>query len=186
MRRSLDRAAAMLTLLHGRWRAALLRLRGAKIGPKTTLRTTVSIRRPWCIALGTRVDVEHGVYLKIVSDDASLSAGDYVFIGAGSEIDVAQAVTIGAHSLIAPQVFITDHTHLAEAGRRINQQGTRVAPVVIGEDAWIGTRAVILPGVSIGDGAIVGAGAVVTRSVPANAIVAGVPAKIIGTRGQPS
>ena len=172
----------MLALLCGRWRAAVMRLRGATIGSKTTLRTAVSVRRPWCVRLGTRVEIEHAVYLKVVSDDATLSVGDYSFIGAGTEIDVAQSVTIGAHSLIAPQVFITDHTHRADAGRRIDEQGNRVAPVAIGDDAWIGTRAVILPGVTIGDGAIVGAGAVVTQSVPPYAIVAGVPAKIIGTR----
>lgn len=53
------------------------------------------------------------------------------------------------------------------------------APIRIGNNVWIGAQATVLPGVTIGDGAIVGAGAVVTRDVPANVIVGGIPAKII-------
>ena len=61
----------------------------------------------------------------------------------------------------------------------------RYAEVVIEDDVWIGSRATILAGVTVGRGAIVGAGAVVTRSVPPMAIVAGVPARVIGQRGEP-
>jgi acetyltransferase-like isoleucine patch superfamily enzyme len=57
------------------------------------------------------------------------------------------------------------------------------APIVIGRKVWLGAAATVLPGVTIGDGAIVGAGAVVTKDVPANAIVAGVPAKLIRMTG---
>lgn len=121
--------------------------------------------------------------LKIVDDDARLVVGHSTFIGTGTEIDVAQSVTIGAHTLLAPSVFVTDHTHNFAAQMRLDEQGNRNAPVAIGSDAWIGTRAVILAGVTIGDGAIVGAGAVVTRDVPPLAIVAGVPARVIGQRG---
>ena len=103
-------------------------------------------------------------------------------IGRGCEIDVAESVTIGAHTLLAPNVFITDHTHNHAKAQRLDQQGSRVTPVVIGADAWIGAHAVVLAGVTIGDGAIVGAGAVVTKDVPPYAIVAGVPARVIGSR----
>lgn len=182
--RALDRVHALALIAAGRARAAALRLRGARIGDKTRIGADVRVRRPWCIQLGARVEIEHGVFLKITADDARLAAGDYTFIGTGTEIDVEQSVTIGAHTLIAPNVFITDHTHNDAPGMRLDEQGNRIAPVTIGNDAWIGTRAVILPGITIGDGAIVGAGAVVTKDVPAGAIAAGVPAKVIGTRGQ--
>jgi acetyltransferase-like isoleucine patch superfamily enzyme len=56
----------------------------------------------------------------------------------------------------------------------------RVAPVDIGDDVWIGRGALVLPGVTIGDGAVVAAGAVVTKDVPAGSVVAGVPAKVVG------
>jgi acetyltransferase-like isoleucine patch superfamily enzyme len=182
--RILDRLHGLALLAAGRARAAALRLRGARIGSKTRVGAAVRARRPWTIGLGARVEIEHGVFLKIVHDDARLVIGDYAFIGTGTEIDVERSVTIGAHTLIAPNVFITDHTHNAAPGMRLDEQGSRGAPVTIGADAWIGTRAVILPGVTIGDGAIVGAGAVVTKDVPAHAIAAGVPAKVIGTRGE--
>lgn len=184
--RALDRLHALILLLSGRFRATLLRLRGARVGAKTSLGQDVRTRRPWCIDLGARVEIEHGVFLKIVDDSARLTVGDHAFIGAGSEIDVAEAVVIGAHTLIAPGVFITDHTHNSAAGMRLDEQGSRTAAVTIGADAWIGTRAVILAGVRIGDSAIIGAGAVVTKDVPANAIAAGVPARVTGQRGTAS
>lgn len=180
--RLLDRVHALVLLLAGRVRAAILRLRGARIAAKTSIGSGFRTRRPWCIDLGTRVEIEHDVFLKIVGDYARLVIGDHTFIGKGSEIDVLQSITIGPHTLIAPNVFITDHTHNASAKLRLDEQDNRSAPVVIGSDAWVGTRAVILLGVTIGDCAIVGAGAVVTKDVPAKAIVAGVPARIIGTR----
>ncbi|HYI10638.1 MAG TPA: acyltransferase [Thermoanaerobaculia bacterium] len=181
--RALDRVHALASLAAGRARAAALRLRGARIGAKSVVGQHVRVRKPWCLLLGGRVEIEHNVYLKIVGDEARLTVGDHTFIGTGTEIDVLQSVTIGAHTLIAPNVFITDHTHNTAAGARLDEQGSRSAPVVIGSDAWIGTRSVIMAGVTIGDGAIVGAGAVVTKDVAQNAVVAGVPARAIGGRG---
>ena len=68
----------------------------------------------------------------------------------------------------------------------VAQQGYQAAPPpVLGRDVWIGVRVTLLPGVSVGDGAVVGAGAVVNRDVPPGAVVGGVPAKIIGWRRQP-
>lgn len=170
----------MIRVIYARLRAALLRLRGARIGAKTSIGPRVVIRRPGLIELGTRVEIEHDVFLKVIG--GSLQIGDFAFIGRGCEIDVAQSVTIGAHTLLAPNVFITDHTHNHARAQRLDEQGNRTAPVVIGNDAWIGAHAVVLAGVTIGDGAIVGAGAVVTKDVAPYAIVAGVPARVIGSR----
>ena len=85
--------------------------------------------------------------------------------------------------LIGPHAYICDFDHdvnLASQGR-IDAYGA-VATVIIGHDVWIGANAVVLKGVTIGDGAIVGAGAVVTRDVPSLAIVGGNPAKVIKMR----
>jgi acetyltransferase-like isoleucine patch superfamily enzyme len=61
-------------------------------------------------------------------------------------------------------------------------QGYTTAPIVIGDDVWLGSKSVVLKGVSIGRGAVVGAGAVVTRSLPSGAVAVGVPARVIGSR----
>lgn len=172
----------MIGTIVGRFRAALLGLRGATIGVKTRVGAWVRIERAHCVRLGARCEIEHGVYLKCVRHDSKLEVGDFVFIGAGTEIDVEQAVTIGAHTLISPGVFITDHVHNKARGRRLDEQGSRATSVSIGVDVWLGARSIILPGVTIGDGAIVGAGAVVTKDVATYAIVAGVPARKIGER----
>ena len=132
--------------------------------------------------IGTRAQLEHGVFLKIVDDRARLDIGDFVFIGTGCELDAAESITIGAHTLLAPGVFITDHTHNSARGLRLDEQGNRNAKVTIGSDVWLGTRSVVMHGVTIGDGAIVGAGAVVTKDVAPHKIVAGVPARVIGER----
>ena len=66
-----------------------------------------------------------------------------------------------------------------DATQRIDEQGVGTKPVVIGDDVWIGANAVILPGVTIGRHCVVAAGAVVTKDVPDNSVVAGVPAKIL-------
>lgn len=168
--------------MFGRLRAALLRLRGARVGAKTSIGARLAVRNARGITLGTRVEIEHDVYLKLVTPEARLRVGDYTFIGRGCEIDVAQEVTIGEHALLAPGAFIVDHTHNHARDLLLDQQSIASAPVTIGRDAWIGAGAVILHGVSIGDGAIVGAGAVVTSDVAPYAIVAGVPARQIGER----
>ena len=180
--KTLERVRVLASVIAGRLRATLFRLRGAHIGTKPRIGAGVRIDRPWCVRIGSRIDIEHDVFLKCVDDDASLTLGDFVFIGTGSEIDVADSITIGAHTLIAPGVFISDHAHNAARGILLKDQGSRSAPVAIGADVWLGAKSVILPGVTIGDGAIVGAGAVVTRDVAPNAIVAGIPARVIGER----
>lgn len=87
--------------------------------------------------------------------------------------------------MIAGGVLIcgVNHGH-AMQGMPMRQQPVEAAPVVIGQDVWIGMGAILLPGVTIGDGAIVGAGAVVTTDVPAGSVVSGVPARLVKHRDQ--
>jgi maltose O-acetyltransferase len=91
------------------------------------------------------------------------------------------AVKIGDNVMMGPDVIIFSRNHVFE-NRMVPmnvQGGTEGNPVLIGDDVWIGARAIILPGVHIGKGAIVGAGAVVSKDVPEYAIVAGNPARVI-------
>lgn len=87
-------------------------------------------------------------------------------------------VTIGKNCMIAPGVHIYTNTHPIHAEERITEV-KYTKPVAIGDNVWMGGRAVINPGVSVGDNAVIASGAVVTKDVPANAVVGGNPASVI-------
>jgi acetyltransferase-like isoleucine patch superfamily enzyme len=104
--------------------------------------------------------------------------GDHVYLNVLCTILDCNEVHIGHHVMIGPSVQIYTAAHHLQAETRI--QGWEVAKaIVIEENVWIGGSAILLPGVRIGQNAVVGAGAVVTRSVPANTVVAGNPARVI-------
>ena len=104
--------------------------------------------------------------------------GDHTRIGLHNTI--IGPVTIGSHVNLAQGITITALNHnFEDATRRIDEQGVSTTPVMIGDDVWIGAGAVVLPGVTVGRHCVVAAGAVVTRDVPANTLVGGVPAKVI-------
>ncbi|MFP5346350.1 MAG: sugar O-acetyltransferase [Actinomycetes bacterium] len=106
--------------------------------------------------------------------------GKNVFINLGCSFQDTGGITIGDGSLIGHGSTLTTLDHGIDPDRRADMIP---APVVIGRKVWLGARVTVVPGVTIGDGAIVGAGAVVTKDVPADAIVAGVPAKLIRMTG---
>jgi acetyltransferase-like isoleucine patch superfamily enzyme len=110
----------------------------------------------------------------VVNGADHLHVGDRVSINAFVHIWAQGGVRIGDDTLIASHVAITSLSH-ALAGGKYSESCVN-EPIEIGRNVWIGTHAVILPGVSIGDNAVVGAGAVVTRDVAAGAVVVGVPA----------
>ncbi|UKK60180.1 acyltransferase [Prevotella communis] len=104
--------------------------------------------------------------------------GDHTRIGIHNTI--IGPVTIGSHVNLAQGITVTALNHnFSDTTRRIDEQGISTNPVTIEDDVWIGANAVILSGVTIGQHAVVAAGAVVTADVPANTVVGGVPARII-------
>ena len=108
----------------------------------------------------------------------NIHIGDHVYLNVQCTILDCNEVRIGHHVMIGPVVQIYTAAHLLEAEARI--QGWEVAePIVIEDNVWLGGGAILLPGVTIGRNAVVGAGAVVSRSVPANTVVAGNPARVI-------
>jgi len=134
------------------------------------------------LKLGARAQIESNISFKLVSKNACIILGDSVFVGRNSIFDISQKLSIGDRVLIAPNCFITDHNHNILSGSRIVDQGITEAPVAIGDDAWIGANVCILPGVKIGKGAVIGAGAVVTQSIPDLCVAVGVPARVIRKR----
>jgi acetyltransferase-like isoleucine patch superfamily enzyme len=179
---ALDTVGRLTRLIRGRLRAVWLRFRGARVGRKSQIGADVRVRLARCIVLGTNVEIEHGVYIKVVDEKAVLDIGDFSFVGTGCVLHVAQSLTIGSHSLLGAHVVISDHSHVAGRGRRTDEQGIRCAPVRIGSDVTIYPQSVVTAGVTIGDGAIISACSLVTKDVPPLSIVAGVPARVIGER----
>jgi acetyltransferase-like isoleucine patch superfamily enzyme len=110
----------------------------------------------------------------------NLTLGKNIFINLGCRFQDTGGITIGDGSLIGHGSTLTTLDHGIDPGRRGDMNP---ASVTIGRQVWLGASVTVVPGVTIGDGAIVGAGAVVTKDVPANAIVAGVPAKLIRMTG---
>jgi acetyltransferase-like isoleucine patch superfamily enzyme len=109
-----------------------------------------------------------------------LEIGNKTYLGHRVSISVGSRVSIGNHVLIANEVFIADNPgHPLDAARRRVQgvEPDQIRPVTIGDDVWIGHGCKIMPGVTIGEGAVVGAGSIVTRDVPPFTLVAGIPAK---------
>ena len=108
----------------------------------------------------------------------NIHVGDHVYLNVLCTILDCNEVHIGHHVIIGPAVQIYTAAHLLQAEARI--QGWEVAkPIVIEDNVWLGGGAILLPGVRKGRNAVVGAGAVVSRSVPANTVVAGNPARVI-------
>lgn len=110
--------------------------------------------------------------------------GNQCHIGANAHITASEGVTIGDHLLTGTNVLITDNAHgrllkehliLPPIYRPLFSNG----PVVIGTNVWMGNNVCVMPGVTIGDGAVIGANSVVTHDVPAYALAAGVPARIV-------
>ena len=107
---------------------------------------------------------------------------DKVSVEVLRKLDNMERTSIGAHVLLAPGCFITDHNHGIALEKRIDQQDCICSPVLIDDDVWVGAHAIILPGVNIGKGAVIGAGAVVTQNVDAFSVVGGVPARMLSKR----
>lgn len=128
---------------------------------------------------GTGVIVKSKVYF---GRGTNVRVGDRSQLGLNLRAD--SDFTLGSDVVMGPDVVIMSWTHSFDrCDVPITQQGHGpVRPVHVGDDVWLGTRSIVLPGVRIGDHAIVGAGAVVTKDVPAYAIVAGVPARVIRDR----
>jgi acetyltransferase-like isoleucine patch superfamily enzyme len=133
------------------------------------------------IAIGSGVFIGRNTILSCKNGDIEL--GDGANIGFNCEIFSASTVTVGKDTLIAAYCYVIGGDHdFSDPSRPVLAQARRSAGVHVGDGAWLGAGAKILDGVTIGDRAIVGAAAVVRESVPAAAVAAGIPARIVGQR----
>lgn len=167
-----------------RFRRASLKLRF----PRAIWGRGCDIRWGLRLALSSRGKLHIGEEV-VFERDATLECGGELWIGArtifGHHCTVAakESIRIGRDCLIAEMVSIRDHDHrFDDFSVPIREQGSACAPVVIGNGVWLAARVVVVKGVTIGDNAIIGAGAVVTKDIPAGAIAVGVPARVVKMR----
>ena len=159
-------------------------------GKKSLLGLNITIVEPKYISIGNNSSICNGVVISCynsiesIGNHPEITICNNVSIGENSHITCANKLFIGNNVLTGKKVLITDNAHgnsiksvldIPPALRDIVSNG----PVIIEDNVWIGEKATIMPNVHIGEGAIIGANAVVTKDVPAYAIVAGIPAKII-------
>lgn len=153
----------------------------AALGENVIFELGVLVFHPENIYLGSNIYVGHYTILKGYYQN-SMVIGDNTWIGQGCFLHSAGGLFIGKNVGIGPGVKIITSTHADEGGSAILFRPLRFAPITIEDDCDLGVGAVILPGVTIGRGAQVGAGAVVAKDVAPGAIVAGVPAKRISKK----
>jgi acetyltransferase-like isoleucine patch superfamily enzyme len=168
---------ALRKLRHGR----KLMLDGlAFVGPGCVIQIGDDAR----VELGRWSWLGHGC--KVRCHEGVVSIGAKTVLGQECTISAYQHVSIGRECVIADRVMLIDFDHgVAEVERPVRLQGIYKRDVRVGHNVWIGYGACILRGVTVGDNAVIGTNAVVTKDVPDNAVVAGVPARVIRMRDEP-
>jgi acetyltransferase-like isoleucine patch superfamily enzyme len=172
---------------YGRLLWLKLRFRGrlqtdgiAFVGP----RVTFEIGPGAVVHLGRWSWVGHGC--KIRAHEGEVRIGAKTVLGQEVTISAYQHISIGRECIVADRVMLIDFDHgMAEAERPVREQGIYKRDVRIGHNVWVGYGACFLRGVTVGDNSAVGTYAVVTTDVPANAVVAGVPARVLRMRPTP-
>lgn len=173
--RVLERLANARNRLQGSARA---RLSGAeKFGKRPVILGKVSFRLDgraffgdWFVAEGLVVAIKISV-----ARTATLSIGNYVYMNAGTSIEAWNDVQIGDHVFMASFASIIDNDrHEVEPGAVLYK-----GPTIVGNNVWLGRNAAVTPGVTVGDGSVIGVNSVVTRDIPPNSFAAGAPARVI-------
>ncbi|MEM7252798.1 MAG: acyltransferase [Pseudomonadota bacterium] len=186
-------------------RARLLRLRGASLVGPVQIEPMVSFQYPKHIVIGENTRIARNVVLRantanrpgvrlgasveilenclLSANEGHIAIGDRTRIAPGCLVYGNGGVDIGADVLVAAHTSINTVSHnAARTDVSINSQGVNCAPVVIEDDVWLGLNVTILQGVRIGKGAIVGAGSLVSKDIPAWSIAVGTPARVLRQR----
>lgn len=169
------------------WRRLLTRA-----GRRWRTRGMLFLGRHLELTVGEKGDLRFGRFVwigdgtKIRCHEGTVEIGEKTVMGQECTISAYQRVRIGEQCVVADRAMFIDFDHgVVEVERPIRVQGIYKRDVLVGSNVWIGYGACILRGVSVGDNSIVGTNAVVTKDVPANAVVGGVPARVIRMREAP-
>jgi acetyltransferase-like isoleucine patch superfamily enzyme len=138
------------------------------------------------VKLGHHVTIREFGWLQLTSRlDApgdTIEIGDNTYIGPRVTLGAAAPLRIGNDCQIGANVSFIAESHRFEGTEEINMQGVNRRGITIGDDCWIGNNAIILDGVEVGTGTVIGAGTVVTKSLPPRSVAVGVPARVIRSR----
>ncbi len=181
-------------MLNRRYAVLLLRLAWLKLRFRGRLQTdgiafvcpgvTFEIGRDARVVLGRWSWLGHGT--KVRAHEGEVTIGAKSVLGQDCTISAYQRVAIGRECIVADRVMLIDFDHgVVEVERPIRLQGIYKRDVCVGHNVWIGYGACVLRGVTVGDNSVIGTSAVVTRDLPANAVAAGVPARVIRMRDAP-
>lgn len=158
-----------------------LRLRGYKIDYSVILKGNIFFFESVKSAIYIDKNSTIGKYTRInAGENGKIYIGKNVLIDDFTYVMSHQNIEVGDHTKIASFCFIIDFNHKFDSqNKNLVDQGYNKKAIKIGSNVWIGTHVIILPGVTIGDRAVIGAGSVVTKDVPKHSIVVGSPAKVI-------
>jgi acetyltransferase-like isoleucine patch superfamily enzyme len=166
----------LFTVAGWRWKTHGLVFFGPHLQLQIGRKGTIRFGRLVWVGDGTKIRCHEGV----------VEIGDKTVFGQECTISAYQRVRIGEQCVIADRAMFIDFDHgVIEVERPIRVQGIYKRDTVVGSNVWIGYGACVLRGVRVGDNSVIGTNAVVTRDVPANAVVGGVPAKVLRMREAP-
>ncbi len=171
---------ALARRLRLRW--LRLRYRRAHFGNGSDIRPGLhlQISGRGAFKMGSRCVLDRSMTIEC---SGHLHIGDRVIFGHHCTLAAVEYLAIGDDCLIAEMVSIRDHDHRFDRlDIPVREQGAVSAPVHIGRNVWLGAKVTVVKGVRIGDNAVIGANAIVTRDIPANAVAAGVPARVLRYR----
>ena len=167
-------------------------IRGGVICCKSVFYKNVLVRSKFRVGNGSTVRLYPGCHCQFKGDNvigmrslisvlpkANLCLGKGVGVGSNNQIICHQKIEIQDNTILGPNVMIFDHNHQFDSLTGVKHRQFDTGEIVIGKNTWIGASCIILKDVHIGNNVIVAAGSVVTKNIPNNVVVAGVPAKII-------
>jgi acetyltransferase-like isoleucine patch superfamily enzyme len=182
----LDRMIFIINKIN--WHA--LKRQFAALGPRSSIASPFYIKNPRNVSIGNNFAAQPNFILEVYEEylndtfEPKVTIGNNVSFYHSCHVGCINRITIGDNVLFGSRVYISDHYHgniSAEdlnsppAKRRLSSKG----PVIIMNNVWVGDGVAIMPGVTIGENSIIGANSVVTKNIPANAVAAGVPARVI-------
>jgi acetyltransferase-like isoleucine patch superfamily enzyme len=182
-----DRVVAGLA---SRWRNMYFRLRGVRLRGYVLLRAIEIPRNHADIEIEGSASLDRGVVLlcsgRTAGTEPKIRIGSGTYINRQTMLDASERLEVGRDCAIGPGCYLTDHDHAFAADVPPLSLPLIALPTRIEDRVWLGARVVVLKGVTIGVGTVVGAGSVVTKSLPAYCVAVGVPARVIRTLGTAS